>query len=348
MWLSAGTGAVEGRQGEALGQPKSSFNLGVQKPLSHLTAPRSCINAFYMMLYWNEAIPRSFWAAYSWAVSQGALLTLWLAFAAIVWEAFFDLPRLWRSQSGKEVRARNVIAEVAVRLAGIAGTAAVFVVISFLWFLANDPHEQISKLTKDYDIRLSTANDKINSLESQINLLDAKLTSRDAKGVFVECNVGQPPRVFPTSGMLHVIYVFKEDQNVILSENFGPPGNSMPKFNPLNAVQCIMTNYSQDVLLSVDTGLIIDFLETKKTDNGYAANGTVTSSKRVGGTIDRIDTGSERAFTFYIVNLGEAYVAVRFLDKAGTRHLEAPERVLIPLSYASGQISIPPKFADTQ
>jgi hypothetical protein len=89
-------------------------------------------------------------------------------------------------------------------------------------------------------------------LVSENESLRQQISSRDKKGLLIDCYVGQIPREMPPTGRLYLVYLFSSKQNINMSESFGAPGSAVDlKTSPLNSVQCMITNYASDVLLGL-------------------------------------------------------------------------------------------------
>jgi hypothetical protein len=206
------------------------------------------------------------------------------------------------------------------------------------------------KLAAFADTDAGKAKAKVDQLQGQVDSLTARLESRNAKGLLIGCDVGQLPREIPASGRLYTAYIFSPLQVVGIGEQFGPSGNPIPKINPLNSVQCTITNYSTDVLLNVEIPVIIDFLKTEKRADGVmqANDGIVTKSTKMVGEIPRIDSGVDKPFTFYVFNQGTDFINLRFPATTSAKHLESVERVTVPLSSPNQYIDLSPKIEDVK
>jgi hypothetical protein len=197
---------------------------------------------------------------------------------------------------------------------------------------------------------IGKANAKADQLQGQVDSLTARLESSNAKGLLIGCDVGQLPREIPTSGRVYIAYVFSPAQPVVLGEQFGPVGNPMPKMNPLNSVQCILTNYSSDTLLNVEVPVVVDFLKTEKTADGAlrSKDSDVIKQAKILGEIPKIDSGTDKSFTFYVFNIGTDSVNLRFPVATSAKHLQSTERFTIPISSSNERIYMSPKFDDVK
>ena len=168
--------------------------------------------------YYTQAVQRSFWAGWYWAVGQGLWLTFWIAVAATASEL---LRRLYGHRNQPSERHAIVKDLGKTALVDLAGTALLFIIAIFLWFFVNDAPDQNRLAKEQARSALSASTAEINRLNGEIARLSAELAKRNVKGFFVECHVGSSIKI-NSSGRAYAISIF-DQQYIQMSEFSGAP-----------------------------------------------------------------------------------------------------------------------------
>jgi hypothetical protein len=200
-------------------------------------------------------------------------------------------------------------------------------------------------LVMDAPTQISLANIESDKLRRENISLRAQSNARNSKGLFIECHDGLPPSIMPEAARLYVMTVFGQ-QTPHLSEMFGTAGSTMawPKNGAMTIIagQCVVTNYSDDVLTSITLRPVVMFYTTNKLSPGhYEGRGIY---KEIEGDVEirKIDTGPSNSFVFYIMSQSSDFVDISMPNIAFAQRLGKQENVVIPITTDGVQLHFDP------
>ena len=146
----------------------------------------------------------------------------------------------------------------------------------------------------------------------------------ETASIFVDCNDGQVPRVFPANGRFYVTTIYPtliNDNNVYLALGFhsGSPGAAtLPPDIVQWAQECTLTNYGSSPIFNIVVPIRVTFREAHHPPNqtdGWQS-GPVKAVKTTSLPIAKIDAGKDYPFVFYLTTQTPDFVDLDFLDKA--------------------------------
>ena len=139
--------------------------------------------------------------------------------------------------------------------------------------------------------------------------------------VFLECNYGTSPRVFPPSGRYYVTEILpgliNEKVSMSLGYMFGPPGvAALPPDVMKPAYECKLTNYGSLPLFNVVVPMRVTFQEAHHPENQPNAwqSGVIKAVKAASITIAKIDAGKDDPFVFYFESQNPDFVEIDFME----------------------------------
>jgi hypothetical protein len=141
--------------------------------------------------------------------------------------------------------------------------------------------------------------------------------------IFVECNYGVIPRLYPASGRFYFTEIFpsliNEHVSLALGYRFGAPGAAtLPPDVVEWAYECTLTNYGNLPVFNVVVPIRVTFQEAHRPpnqQNGWQS-GSVKAIKASSITIAKIDVGRENPFLFYLKSQSPDFVGLEFLEIA--------------------------------
>jgi hypothetical protein len=280
--------------------------------------------------YYKAALSRSWIAVWDWATGQGIVLTWALAASALfcaMLVTFFRAFRKHHSWSDALTDVRSAVRDFI--LSAVGATLFLFFVLFAIFFVKDAPEQA------------SLAQRQVTSLKTQIDV-------QSAKGLFVECHVGSLPIVMPASGRYYIVWIFGDGRstNVIsLAEIFGPPGSALtwPMNAAIRAAQCVITNYSDDVLVNVRLRPKLNFYKMTKNADGASQGRGIDRSEESYVNISKMDAGADKPFVFYFLNNTPIFVDVEMPKTAEVQRLGGSDR---PVVVASPPMRIPLSVLD--
>jgi hypothetical protein len=222
-------------------------------------------------------------------------------------------------------------------LSAITVTVVLFSILLAAFFMKDAPEQvRLAKeavVQADHDSKVT-----IDKLKADIAILKSQIDIRNAKGLFAECHVSSLPSIMPVSGRLYVVLVWGDgspNQIISMGESFGPPGNATAwpaHTTPLNFAQCVVTNYSDDVLIDINLQPSISFSKlVRRPDGGMEGRGidhVVYGHVR----IPKLDIGVDKPFVFYFLNQAAAFIEVKMPNSTDAQRLGNTERATIPVA----------------
>jgi hypothetical protein len=174
-----------------------------------------------------------------------------------------------------------------------------------------------------------------------IHLLDRPVAAekKALTSIFLECNLGSVPRVFPPSGRLYITNILPSliDEKVSLSlgYRFGSPGaTSLPENVVEWAYECKVTNYGNSPVFNVVVPIQVIFREAHRPTNQPDAwqSGAIKAVKETSIAIAKIDTGKDNPFVFYLSSQSPDFIELKFLEtvklQEGTDEDTKPGRLI--------------------
>jgi hypothetical protein len=291
-----------------------------------------------MIEYYQSALSRAWLATWDWTAGQGILLTWALAVCALICAVVFTVVRAHRKHHSWSDAMKDVRTAVGNFVLSAIATTVVFLLILFAVFFVRDAPEQ-ARLAKTTIAQVGhDSSTTIEGLKAEIANLKSQIDIRNAKGLFAECHLSPLPSSMPVSGRLYLVFVWGDgspNQIISMAESFGPPGNptAWPVHTTvLNFAQCIVTNYSDDVLIDVNLQPKIAFSKmVKRPDGGMEGRGIdhiVDSHVR----IPKLDIGVDKPFVFYFLNQAAAFITVEMPSTTDALRLGNRERMIVPVA----------------
>ena len=146
---------------------------------------------------------------------------------------------------------------------------------------------------------------------------------KDPPSIFVECNYGTTPKVFPPNGRFYFTEILpsliNEQVSLALGYRFGAPGAAtLPPDVVEWAYECTLINYGNLPVFNVVVPIRVTFQEAHHPPNQPNAwqSGAVKAIKAASLTIAKIDAGKESPFIFYLKSQSPDFVELDFLETA--------------------------------
>jgi hypothetical protein len=297
-----------------------------------------------LLEYYVQAVPRAFWAAIDWALGQGWALSLLLVIGPSVYGIVLAFVRAckahrsWRSAVAQTVKASTDLLPKTF----LGGTVVGFGLL-FMWFFINDAPEQMRLVRQEATAGVSNARKDTAQLQGQVELLKKQLASIDAKGLFAECHLVYPwKNDISPDGIYHIVTVFDSSSalSAVMAEAYVPSAERTA-LDQSQAIKCLITNYTEEVLLSAEIVAFIDYITTTKIDNKFEGRG-VYQSKNVIATVPKIDIGPEKQFVLWFSNKSSDFINIRFISTAKANHIDGTQ-VVVPLAYDSRYLNLAPR-----
>ena len=158
--------------------------------------------------------------------------------------------------------------------------------------------------------------------------------------VFLECQAGPLPKQFPPDGRIYAVKISRPSERIGLMNYFGPPGAAFEIVKgALLAYQCKITHYGNEPIFNVALTLQTRYLEALGSSAGSKQTGKVIGSNERLVLIAKLDSGPDRAFSFYILSLGQDFFSEVSLPETvtfeaaneATRH---EQRLILPNAAA--------------
>jgi hypothetical protein len=171
---------------------------------------------------------------------------------------------------------------------------------------------------------------------------------KKAEELFIDCHIGSAPTAMPRSGRIFSVEILNS-KSIVTTERFvlhgRDPAELLSIFNPLNTAQCIVTNYSADVLLSIDLDLVIEFAAMVKRPDGLMEGHGIENSVKSHVNIPKVDAGAELPFVFYILNQAPSFVNIHIPTTVLAQRLGAQDKAIVPVAANVASISLSPTFS---
>lgn len=292
--------------------------------------------------YYTEAVQRSLWAAWDWAVGQGLWLTFWIAVAAAASDLLRRLHGRWKLPTERNAVVKDIGKKALIDL---AGTPLLFLVAVFLWFFIHDAPEQIRLGKEQVKSASSASTAEISRLNGEILRLSSELMNKKVNGFYVECHKDLSPPKYGVNGRMYVLNVL-DGEDLGTDEMTGAPDSplNIGDDNKLSRVsQCTITNDTDEALFAIELRPVVANIKTTVRPDGAMEGHGIDRQRLASVYIPRLDPGTQNAFTFYFINFALSVVDVTMPSSVIAHCLGATEPDSFPLISNVPWVSLSPR-----
>jgi hypothetical protein len=280
--------------------------------------------------YYKGAFSRSWAAAFDWATGQGIALTWAMAISTFVCALAVTAVRARLRHHSWDDAVRGAKGAVRDLLLYCFGASLFLLFCLFAIFFVRDAPEQFA------------------SVQQLIERLRAQVKIQSAKGLFIECHTSALPATLPSSGRIHTVLIWgngSPDQVITMVETFGQPNNPTAwpaHITPLNAAQCVVTKYSDNILININLRPRLNFAKMVRRSDGAMEGRGVDQTKDSKVYIPKMDTAADKSFVFYLVNQTPIFVSVEMPDTTEAQRLGVTGQASIPVAVAPKMLNLSP------